>query len=91
MEAGIGSFALWVPGFRVVTVALDRVLDSSVKRNHQAKECLSESVLISICVSSGILRIGEWAAEESDRDVLAGLASRHQEESAGIQEVSVRP
>lgn len=32
MEAGMGSCALWVPGFRVITVALDRVLDSSVKQ-----------------------------------------------------------
>lgn len=32
MEAGIGSFELWVPGVRVVTVELDRVLDSSVKQ-----------------------------------------------------------
>lgn len=32
MEAGIGSFELWVPEFWVVTVELDRVLDSSVQQ-----------------------------------------------------------
>lgn len=32
MEAGIGRFEFWVPGIPVVTVELDRVIDSSVKQ-----------------------------------------------------------
>lgn len=32
MEAGIGSFELWMAGFQVVTVGLDKVMDSSEKQ-----------------------------------------------------------
>lgn len=60
MEAGMGRFELWVPGFRVITVELDRVIETG---NHQAKDWLS-GVHICIYVSFGIMRTERWAAED---------------------------
>lgn len=67
MEAGMGRFELWVPGFRVVTVELDRVIDSSSKQGitrlrtgYQVFTYAFMYPLASWEQKGGLQRIGMW-------------------------------